>query len=60
MKLLCRIGWHDWSPWKYRDQVNYYADRKSVNETPYKITKCYVRTCDACGKPQQKELAYVQ
>lgn len=55
MKLLCRIGWHDWLPWEFLYKKEYRDFYYGYLRT-YKTTKIYIRKCAHCAIPNKKEL----
>lgn len=57
MKLLCRLGWHDWKHWQ--EMTNRPAQRDCTLFTTRVIyTVKFQRTCACCGKPSYKSVTY--
>lgn len=57
MKLLCRIGWHDWKHWQ--EMTNRPAERDyTLFTTRIIYTVKFQRTCACCGKPSYKSVTY--
>ena len=52
MKLICRIGWHEWVRWSKPEKLKISANHLNLHD----VSLAQTRTCKACLKVQRREL----
>jgi hypothetical protein len=57
MRLVCRVGLHDWSPYKYIESIDIYGDGfGGMTKYPTSTKRVYERHCTSCGQPHVKRI----